>query len=237
MRYATRMAAVGAAVLIGLAIAAPAAQSTPDPSPKVGPGVRLQMLPFDLSADIWAWPSDPQAWPARDTGPIRIFGREHMGKPEPAMTFEMLKIGTPVRAAYSGKVLEVRANEEGSCDYELYISSTKPNEVVKGSYDHIIPTVKRGAVVKAGDIIGTVPAWECDAPYGAMELMLIEFTDQGVQALCPMKALMPKQASKIRTQVVNLMKRWNADPVNYLSKYTDADIARRDVCETTYAPA
>ena len=244
MRPPARIVTLATAVLMASAAVAPAAhalplepdRSTPVATERIGPGVRLQMLPFDLSADIWEWPDDPQAWPARDTGPIRVFGREHMGKPEPAMTFEMLKIGTPVRAAYSGQVLEIRDNEAGSCDKELYISSTNPKAVVKASYDHIIPTVKPKAKVKAGDIIGTVPPWECDAPYGAMELMLIEFTPQGVQALCPMKALMPKQAPKIRAQVVALMKRWNAAPANYPSKYTEADIARGDICETTYAP-
>ena len=89
--------------------------------------------------------------------------------------------------------------------------------------------------MKAGDIIGTVGPWECDAPYGAMDLHLGYVAKNSMRSICPMKLLVPKQARKIRSQVATLMKKWNAAPANYPSKYTEAEIARGDICETTFA--
>ena len=135
-------------------------------------------------------------------------------------------------AAYPGVVKEIRENEQGSCDFEVHIFS--PTGGVRiASYDHITPTVKAGQSVKVGQQIGTVPAWECDAPFGGFELMVMEKTSKGMLARCPLSILDPKKAAAVRAQVRSVMDKWNAFAGSAASAYTPEDLTR-GICSTTY---
>jgi hypothetical protein len=162
---------------------------------------------------------------------IHVFGNDYGGKVESSMMFDMLKIGTKVKAAYPGVVARISKQPE-SCDAEVYIESARGQSALHGSYDHITPSVKVGQQVKTGQVIGTVPAWQCNQPHGGVELMMVQQAGDDVVAVCPMSVLAPASAAAIRAQVTAVMKRWNAAPANYVSRYDDATIARGDICRT-----
>lgn len=207
----------------------------PAPAPKF----QVSVLPIDVTKDPWAWVS-PTDWPARAYPPIHVFGHTYIdGKTEAALTISMLKIGTPVIASYGGVVTRILQQPE-SCDAEVYIDLPKGG-TLHGSYDHITPSVKVGQKVVAGQVIGSVPAWQCDQPYGGMELMVIQSTSSGIQARCPLSIVDPKKKALLAGQIRSVMDKWNAYVGDATSSggssaYTADDLAR-GICETTYAPA
>jgi len=213
--------------VVAVAPASSAAERAAQPKP-----ILVSALPVDVTKDIWAWPTmDINEWPANTYPPIAIFGRTYQGHVEPTLLITMLKVGTPVLAAYPGRVKEIRTQPE-SCDAEVYIFS--PNGGVRtASYDHISPTVKVGDSVKVGQQIGTIPAWECEAPFGAVELMVMEETSKGMMARCPLSILEPKKAAAVRGQVRSVMEKWNAFAGAAPSAYTAEDL-KRGVCLTKY---
>ena len=213
--------------LVAVAPAASAAKKPPKPTP-----LMVSALPVDVTKDIWAWPGSISIdqWPAHTYPPIAIFGREYQGKPEPTLLISMLKVGTPVLAAYAGRVKEIRVQPE-SCDAEVYIFVSDMTRTA--SYDHISPTVKPGDVVKVGQQIGTVPAWVCKESFGSFELMVMENKMPGMPARCPLSILTPATAAKVRAQVRSVMESWNAFAGSAPSAYTAEDLTR-GVCSTTY---
>ena len=213
--------------VVAVAPAASAAKKPPKPQP-----IMVSTLPVDVTKDVWAWPTmDINQWPAHTYPPIAVFGRTYQGKPEPTLLITMLKVGTPVLAAYPGVVKEIRQQPE-SCDAEVYIFSPTGGTRT-ASYDHIQPTVKVGSVVKVGQQIGTIPAWECDEPFGAVELMVMEETPNGMMARCPLSIIDPKKATAVRAQVRAVMDKWNAFAGAAASAYTAEDLTR-GICSTTY---
>lgn len=212
---------------IVVAPAASAAKKPPKPKP-----ILVSALPVDVTKDIWAWPAmSINDWPAHTYPPIAVFGRSYQGKPEPTLLMTMLKIGTPVLAAYPGVVKEIRQQPE-SCDAEVYIFSPTGGTRT-ASYDHIQPTVKVGSVVKVGQQIGTIPAWECDEPFGAVELMVMEETSQGMMARCPLSILDSRKATVVQAQVRSVMDAWNTFAGSAASAYTAEDLTR-GICLTTF---
>lgn len=207
----------------------PAASAANKPQP-----ILVSALPVDVKKDVWAWPKmNINEWPANTYPPIGIFGREYQGQRQPALFTTMLKIGTPVLAAYPGKVKEIRQQPE-SCDAEVYIFSPAGGTRT-ASYDHIKPTVKVGDSVKVGQQIGTVPPWECSGSFGGFELMVIEPSPKGIVAVCPLGILEPKKAAAIRAQVRSVMDAWNAFAGSAASAYTPEDLTR-GICSTKDVP-
>jgi hypothetical protein len=227
-RVICAIAAVAVVIVAGVAPAASAAKKPPKPAP-----ITLSALPIDVTKDPWAWPGSISItdWPANTYPPIAIFGRTYQGHVEPTLLMTMLKVGTPVLAAYAGRVKEIRQQPE-SCDAEVYIFSLTGGTRT-ASYDHILPTVKPGDVVKVGQQIGTIPPWECDEPFGAVELMVMEQTSKGMMARCPLSILDPKTAAAVRAQVRSVMDAWNIFAGAAPSAYTAEDLTR-GVCATTY---
>ncbi|MEY4169838.1 MAG: hypothetical protein RLZ94_911 [Actinomycetota bacterium] len=215
--------------VITVAPAASAAKKPPKPQPIV-----VSALPVDVTKDVWAWPTmDINQWPAHTYQPIGIFGRPYQGKVEASLFTTMLKIGTPVLAAYPGVVKQILQQPE-SCDAELYIFSPTGG-IRTASYDHVRPTVKVGDVVKVGQQIATIPAWECDEPFGGVELMVMEETSKGLVYRCPLSILDPKKAAAVRAQVRSVMDRWNAFAGSAASAYTPEDLTR-GACAATSLP-
>lgn len=173
----------------------------PDPGGGTSSEFPFQNLTLDFKADPWLWSS------AKDLGPfqpIKIFGRAYNGFTEPALTFMMLKIGTPVISPVNGKVLEVRDQPE-SKDVELYIMFDEATNSIF-SLDHVKTTLKRGDVVKVGDVIATVPAWEDDEAWGGYEFMFVR--PEKNLAYCPVNLLDPKVSAGAKADIRAVMEKW-----------------------------
>lgn len=217
--------------LVAASFALPQSVSAKKKPPKAK--LQVSVLPVDVGPDSWAWVS-PNDWPAHSYPPIHIFGHTYIdGKTEVALTISMLKIGTPVVASYGGVVTRI-ANQPESCDAEVYID-LPTGGTIHGSYDHITPSVKVGQKVVAGQVIGSVPAWQCTNSFGGMELMFVEETKAGVRALCPLAIVDPKKKAVIAGQIRKVMEDWNAYAAGARSVYTPDDLTR-GVCESRYAP-
>jgi hypothetical protein len=194
----------------------------------------IDALPLDLSGDPWAWPADAGSWPASQFNPIHIFGREYQGKVESTLMFDMVKVGQPVLAPITGRVVDVRQQPE-SCDVELYIGSEATQQVV--SLDHITTTLTRGATVTAGQQVGTVPKWSCKEPFGRFELMVVKELDGKVQALCPMDLMSDAARAQAAVSFKKVMEDWNrfVDGKS-TSTYSAAEIGGA-FCASPTAPA
>lgn len=207
--------------------------------PPKKPKFQVSALPIDVSKDPWAWVPITD-WPAHSYPPIHVFGHTYIdGKTEAALTIMMLKIGTPVIASYSGVVTRIQQQPE-TCDTEVYIDLPS-GSTLHGSYDHITPSVAVGQKVTAGQVIGSVPAWQCNQPFGGMELMVIESSSSEARARCPLSIVAPPQKAPIAGQVRGVMMKWNAYVGDFTSSagspaYSADDLAR-GICQTTYAPA
>ena len=231
------------AVVIALTLAAGVVASSgvaqAKKKPPSAPKFQVSVLPIDVTKDPWAWVS-PTDWPARAYPPVHVFGHTYLdGKTEATLTISMVKVGTPVIAAYSGVVTRILSQPE-TCDAEVYVDLRKGG-TLHGSYDHITPSVKVGQKVVAGQVIGSVPAWQCNQPYGGMELMVIENTSSDTKARCPLSIVDPKNKALLDGQIRGVMEKWNtyvgdATSSGGSSAYTADDLAR-GICETTYAPA
>jgi len=191
----------------------------------------IESLPLDLTGDPWNWPSDANGWPARDYPPVHIFGRDYQGHVEATLMFDHLKVDTPVLSPITGKVIDVREQPE-SCDVELYIRSAEDEQIV--SLDHISTTAKRGDMVAAGDVVGSVPPWECKESFGRFELMYGEEKDGAFTAYCPMNFLAESIRDASIAAIKDVMVRWNELAGSASSAYSDEDLAR-GVCETDTA--
>jgi len=191
----------------------------------------IESLPLDLTGDPWNWPSDASGWPARDYPPVHIFGHDYQGHVEATLMFDHLKVDTPVLSPITGKVIDVREQPE-SCDVELYIRSEAHDQIV--SLDHISTNAKRGDMVAAGDVVGSVPPWECKEAFGRFELMYGQEKDGAFTAYCPMNFLAESIRDASIAAIKNVMVRWNEVAGSAGSAYSDEDLAR-GVCETDTA--
>jgi len=196
----------------------------------------IESLPLDLAADVWQWPIDEKAWPARDWPPVHMFGKEglHDGKVEAALTFDMLKVGTTVLSPISGRVLDIREQPD-SCDVELYIGD-ESGQHPPISLDHIVTTLQRGDVVKAGQPVGTVPKWQCKESYGGLELMVIGESDGEIIALCPANLFSTTLMEAWKPALAKVMNDWNTHAAGrgYVT-YSSAEITN-GVCASPTAP-
>jgi len=183
----------------------------------------ITALPVDLSADPWAWPPNAASWPARTFPPIHVFGRAYQGKVEETLMFDMVKVGTPVLSPITGTVVDVRMQPE-SCDAEVYIGDENAQQVL--SLDHVTPTVTRGARVTSGQVVATVPKWECKDDFGRFELMVVKEVDGQMKSMCPLQFLAPSIRPQTDANIKDVMVRWNAVVGGAASAYTDADLAK-----------
>lgn len=193
----------------------------------------IDSMPIDLTAAVWAWPSDVTQWPASQFPPIHIFGKDYQGKVESTLTFDMVKVGAEVLSPITGRVVDVRRQPE-TCDVELYIGSDVMQQVV--SLDHVVTPLAKGDSVVAGQVVATVPAWQCNEPFGRFELMLVREIDGKVQALCPADFWSGDLASKAKAQIAQVMENWNAYASASQSVYSSDELAK-GVCLTPTAPA
>ena len=181
-----------------------AACTAPPPDPGGGgtsSEFPFQNLTLDFASDPWLWSS------AKDLGPfqpVKIFGRDYNGYTESALTFMMLKIGTPVISPVNGRVLEVRDQPE-SKDVELYIMFDEATNSIF-SVDHVKTTMKRGDVVKVGDVIATVPSWEGEEIWGGYEFMFVR--PEKNLAYCPINLLDPKAVAAAKADIRAVMEKW-----------------------------
>jgi len=116
----------------------------------------------------------------------------------------MLKIGTPVISPVNGRVLEVRDQPE-SKDVELYIMFDEATNSIF-SVDHVKTTMKRGDVVKVGDVIATVPSWEGEEIWGGYEFMFVR--PEKNLAYCPINLLDPKAVAAAKADIRAVMEKW-----------------------------
>ena len=168
----------------------------------------VESLPVNLSGDIWQWPTESGVWPARESPPIHVFGKAYIpGKPQPDLTFDMLKVGTPVLSPITGIVLEVR-NQPESCDVELYISNGSNRPI---SLDHITTSraFKKGDAVKAGEVVGSVPKWDCNSNFGRFEFMMMSDVEEKL-AVCPFNYFSDKLVAIWKPLLAKVMNDWNA---------------------------
>lgn len=189
----------------------------PDPGDGTSSEFPFLNLTLDFASDPWLWSS------AKDLGPfqpVKIFGRDYNGYTEMALTFMMLKIGTPVISPVNGKVLEIRDQPE-SKDVELYIMSDKGTIF---SVDHVKTTLKGPVfegdtgvcrlncdrrvrdVVKVGDVIATVPSWEGEEVWGGYEFMFVR--PEKNLAYCPVNHLVPKVSAGAKADIRAVMEKW-----------------------------
>lgn len=197
-----------------------AACTTPPPDPGGGGSSSefpFQNLTLDFASDPWLWSS------AKDLGPfqpIKIFGRDYNGYTESALTFMMLKIGTPVISPVNGKVLEIR-DQPVSKDVELYIIS---DDGLIFSIDHVKTTLNGPVfegdtgvcrlncdrrtvdVVKVGDVIATVPSWEGEEVWGGYEFMYVR--PEKNLAYCPVNHLVPTAVAAAKADIRAVMEKW-----------------------------
>ena len=191
----------------------------------------IESLPLDLAVDPWNWPANANGWPARDFPPVHIFGREYQGHVEATLMFDLLKVDSPVLAPITGKVMDVRAQPE-SCDVELYIGSDTYGQTV--SLDHISTTLKRGDMVRAGEVVGSVPPWQCKEGFGRFELMYVQDKDGTIKAYCPMNFLANSIRDATIAAIKDVMVRWNKIAGSATSAYSDEDLAH-GICQTDTA--
>ena len=194
----------------------------------------VESLPVNLSGDIWQWPTDAGAWPARETPPIHVFGKAYIvGKLQPDLTFDMLKVGTPVLSPITGIVLEVRDQPE-SCDVELYISDGVNRPI---SLDHIKASraFKKGDPVKAGEVVGSVPKWDCTSNFGRFEFMMMSEVAESL-AVCPADFFTSTLLASWKPALAKVMNDWNtyAAGRGYVT-YSATEIAN-GVCASPTAP-
>jgi biotin carboxyl carrier protein len=183
----------------------------------------ITALPIDLSANPWAWPPNANDWPARVFPPVHVFGRAYQGKVEETLMFDMVKVGTPVLSPIAGTVVDVRAQPE-SCDAEVYIGDERAQQVI--SLDHVTPTVTRGANVTSGQVVGTVPKWQCTNNFGGVELMVVKDVGGQTQSMCPLQYLATNLRPQVDAQINDVMVRWNQLAGGAASAYSAADLAR-----------
>ena len=137
--------------------------------------------------------------------------------------FDMVKVGTPVLSPITGTVVDVRMQPE-SCDAEVYIGDENAQQVL--SLDHVTPTVTRGARVTSGQVVATVPKWECKDDFGRFELMVVKEADGQMKSMCPLQFLAPDIRPQTDANIKDVMVRWNAVVGGAASAYTDADLAK-----------
>lgn len=191
----------------------------------------FQNVGIDLSSDPWQWSS------AKDLGPfqpIKIFGRIYLERfKEQALTFMMLKPGTKVYSPVNGKILDVRLQPE-SCDSEIYIVFDESNWLTL-SFDHVtaVKDLRKGSNVKSGDLIATVPKWDCKSAWGGVEFMYVQ--PEVNTALCPLQYIEPSASATFKSQIMDVMRKWNSEVGDISSAYTSADL-ERGPCEVLKTP-
>ena len=191
----------------------------------------FQNVGIDLMGDPWQWSS------AKDLGafqPIKIFGRIYNETfKEQALTFMMLKPGTKVYSPVSGKILDIHLQPE-SCDSEIYIVFDESNWLTL-SFDHVsaVKDLRKGSNVKAGDLIATVPKWDCKSEWGGVEFMYVQ--PEVNTALCPLQYIAPSASATFKGQMIEIMKKWNNEVGDIPSAYTSADL-ERGPCEVLKTP-
>jgi hypothetical protein len=182
----------------------------------------FQNVGIDLNSDPWQWSSANALGPFQ---PIKIFGRVYNEKfKEVALTFMMLKPGTKVISPISGKVIDIRPQPE-SCDSEIYIVFDE-SKWLTISFDHVVAVsgLKKGNLVKAGDVIATVPKWDCKSDWGGVEFMYVQ--PDANTAYCPLELVSPKFAPILKTSIINVMRKWNNEVGAIPSAYQAADLER-----------
>lgn len=200
---------------------------TPTPSGKSTSSSSADDFPFqnvgiDLKSDPWQWSS------AKDLGPfqpIKIFGRVYNGNfKEQALTFMMLKPGTKVYSPVNGKVIDVRPQPQ-SCDSELYIVFDE-SKWLTISFDHVtaVSGLKKGDRVIVGDVIATVPKWDCNNDWGGVEFMYVH--PEANTAYCPLELISPSVATILKTSITKVMRKWNDEVGASPSAYQAADLER-----------
>ena len=193
----------------------------------------FENLSIDLESNPWKWPSDTNSWPARDYPPIHIFGENYQGKVESTLTFDMLKIGQSVISPVDGVVIDNRPQPE-DCDTELYIMDSKSQQIF--SLDHVITNLNKNDEVKVGQIIATVPAWQCKEDFGRYELMLVKETNGLMEAYCPLDFINPTSKPNILLSISKVTAEWNKVATTDRSKYTSEQMSG-NLCLTPTAPA
>lgn len=204
-----------------------------EPKTTVQTNIVFENITIDLESDPWNWPMDTNSWPARDYHPIHIFGENYQGKVESTLTFDMLKIGQSVISPVDGVVIDNRPQPE-DCDTELYIMDSKSQQIF--SIDHITSTLKRDDQVKVGQIIATVPAWQCKEDFGRYELMLVKEENGKMQAYCPLDFINPTSKPDILLSISKVITEWNNVASTDRSKYTSEQMSG-NLCLTPTAPA
>ena len=188
----------------------------------------FQNVGIDLNSDPWQWSS------AKDLGPfqpIKIFGRVYNEThKEQALTFMMLKPGTKVYSPVAGKVIEVLPQPE-SCDSEIYIVFDE-SKWLTISFDHVaaVSGLKKGDRVIVGDVIATVPKWDCNNDWGGVEFMYVH--PEANTAYCPLELVSPTVAPILKTSIIDVMRKWNDEVGAIPSAYQAADL-KRGPCEVT----
>ena len=205
----------------------------------------FQNLTLDFASDPWLWSSAADLGPFQ---PIKIFGRSYNGITESALTFMMLKIGTPVISPVNGKVLEIRDQPE-SKDVELYIIS---DEGIIFSVDHVKTTLKGPVfegdtgvcrlncdrrtidVVKVGDVIATVPSWEGKEIWGGYEFMYVR--PEKNLAYCPVNHLVPTAVTAAKADIRAVMEKWTATAGSAAGNPYETDDFARGACSVSEVP-
>jgi len=215
---------------------APTSPSGAPPTTTTGT-MAISHFAIDLASSPFVSNIDLNAWPAHTFPPIHVFGNTYQGKVEPTLMFDMLKIGTPVYAPFDGTIRQVIDQPE-SCDTEMYFIDNNRDSQNSLSYDHVTPLDKfraKGAAFKAGEQIGTIPAWQCTQKHGGIEMMLVSQATgtSTVRARCPLALLDPARKATLLAGIASVMDWWNA--LSPRSPYSASERAN-GLCPVEYVP-
>jgi len=202
---------------------------------KAPSGFPLQGVGIDFTADPWQWTDAKALGPFQ---PIKMFYRDYQGMKEQSLTMMMLKLGTKVFSPVTGKVMENLSQPE-SCDSELYIMYDEPNNGFI-SFDHLTPSknFKKGDVIMAGDLIGTLPTWDCGGKSGNTTWAGVEFNlvhPDTNTVYCPLPFVVKAKQDAISAEFRRVMERWNSEVGSVPSAYSAKDI-ERGPCDIASGP-
>lgn len=198
-------------------------------------GYPFQGVGIDFTTDPWQWTDAKELGPFQ---PIKMFYRDYQGMKEQSLTMMMLKPGTKVFSPVTGKVIENLSQPE-SCDSELYIMYDEPNNGFI-SFDHLTPSksFKKGDVIKTGDLIGTLPTWDCGGGSGKTKWAGVEFNlvhPDTNTVYCPLPFVVPAKATAINAEFRKVMERWNGEVGSIPTAYSAKDI-ERGPCDVASGP-
>lgn len=177
-------------------------------------------------------------WPARVYPAIHVFGKTYQGQVESALTFDLLRIGTPIYAPFDGTIQDV-VNQPTSCDTEMYFVDGNSDSQNHMSYDHVIPLDRfrtRGAAFRAGEQIATIGAWECTERFGRVEMMVINAptgSTTPTRSRCPLVLLDTTKRSSMLALISSVMDWWNG--LGPASAYTASE-RTNGLCATEFGP-